>query len=945
MYAVVFGRVRNLSVRHHAANSAAAVRSSFIGSVDWLRKFIQLSGSSIMIWFKTRPVTLRIAFLFDAIVRPVYKCLHFIRRYLEDQNPTIMKYRLPFILFVVVSVWTLCGSKRANAWSLSISKTNVTCSGAGNGAATANVNGSVFVTATASYNWSNGANSKTITGLAPGTYSVTVTTIAGTKIASTTITQPSPLVVSFAATGSCAGVCNGSLNATVSGGTPPYTRAWSNGATGAYLGNLCPGTYWTTVTDANGCKKIAGAVVSTFGVSVNTTPVSCVAGTATAQVSGGPAYLVQWSNWSTGTALTGLATGSYTVTVYGPNGCQATASGTVGTAAPLTLSATATNTMCQSVCNGAIDQTITGGVPPYTYLWSNGATTEDLTGLCGGTYWISVVDFAGCTATQGTAVVPSPMTAAVVITANGCGAASANTTVTGGGTGPFTFQWNTGAQTPAISNLVPGTYTVTVTHTVTGCTSVATNSYSGPVPLVATVAVTNVACAGGMGGATVTATGGTAPYTYLWSNSGTDVSTNVSPGEHDVTVTDANGCTAAVSFVVTVPVPMTVTLSGTDMSCSGSPNGSAALVVTGGFAPYNVVWSNGATGFVVTGLAAGVYCAAVTDANGCTASACIEIDESNDPFRASDSYATSTCSGECEAFIQLVYIGGTAPYTYSWSHGSTSVAPLNLCPGTYVVTATDATGCQLVDSFMVEADICGALAVSAFANNSLCAGGCDGSANLVTESGLQPYSYLWNNGATTASLSGLCAGLYTATVTDAAGSSVTVSIVSTEPEPLEYSTAVVSNACGGCNGSLTSVVSGGTAPYTFQWNNGATTFSQTGLCPGTYFATVWDANGCSHIAGNTIGSGCRNGEEEQPEIQLIPNPTNGTAVLSFNAASDEECTVVLVDVLGRELQRMRGLTQIGPNALSVDLRGYANGLYFLHWQQGENGETLKLIKE
>jgi carbon monoxide dehydrogenase subunit G len=297
------------------------------------------------------------------------------------------------------------------------------------------------------YDWSNdGAETpdndpQDLNNLAAGTYTVTVTDANNcTATTSATITQPTAIALSVTPANSTCGSANGSINLTVSGGTPSYTYAWSNSSTIQDPTGLLAGTYTVTVTDANGCTKTTSATVNnTGGPSLSTTKVNVLCngastGSIDLAVSGGTGpFTYDWSNDGAETPdndpqdLNNLAAGTYTVTVTDANNCTATTSATITQPTAIALSVTPANSTCGSA-NGSINLTVSGGTPSYTYAWSNSSTIQDPTGLLAGTYTVTVTDANGCTKTTSATVNntggPSLSTTQVNVLCNGASTGS-----------------------------------------------------------------------------------------------------------------------------------------------------------------------------------------------------------------------------------------------------------------------------------------------------------------------------------------------------------------------------------------------------------------------------------------------------------------------------------------------------------------------------------------
>ncbi|WP_183822314.1 T9SS type A sorting domain-containing protein, partial [Algibacter amylolyticus] len=358
-----------------------------------------------------------------------------------------------------------------------------------------------------------------------------------------------------------------------------------------------------------------------------------------------------------------------------------------------------------------------------------------------------------------------------------------------------------------------------------------------------------ISCNGAADGeATAAATGGTAPYTYAWSNGATTATiTGVIAGTYNVTVTDANGCTSDTSVTIVEPTALTASIaSQTNMDCNGGANGAATVTETGGTAPYTYTWSNGATTATITGVTAATYNVTVTDANGCTSDTSVTIVE---PTALTASIASQTnmdCNGGANGAATVTEIGGTAPYTYVWSNSATTATITGVVAGTYNVTVTDANGCTSDTSVTITEPT--ALTASITSQTNIdCNGGANGAATVTEVGGTAPYTYVWSNSATTATITGVTAGTYNVTVTDAKGCTSDTSVTITEPTTLTASITSQTNIdCnGGANGAATVTETGGTAPYTYVWSNGATTATITGVVAGIYNLTVTDANGCT----------------------------------------------------------------------------------------------------
>ncbi|MBN9386397.1 MAG: SprB repeat-containing protein, partial [Chitinophagaceae bacterium] len=503
----------------------------------------------------------------------------------------------------------------------------------------------------------------------------------------------------------------------------------------------------------------------------------------------------------------GLAAGSYTVTVTDAKGCAATA--TITITQPTSLSATTaiTNVSCNGGSNGSVVITPAGGTGPYTI-------TPAQTGLAAGNYTFTVKDANGCSISMPVTITqPTPITATTAITNVSCnGGSNGSVVITpSGGTDPYTI-------TPAQTGLAAGNYTFTITDA-NGCSINVPVTINEPSPITATTAVTNVSCNGGSNGAVViTPSGGTGPYTI------TPAQTGLAAGNYTFTVKDANGCSINVPITINEPSPITATTAVTNVSCNGGSNGSVVITPSGGTGPYTITPAQ-------TGLAAGNYTFTVKDANGCSINVPVIITEPS-LITATTAITNVSCNGGNNGSVVITPSGGTGPYTITPTQ-------TGLTASNYTFTVTDANGCSINVPVTIAQPT--PITTTSTTTNVACNGGSTGSATVTASGGTPPYSYSWNTTPvqTTATASGLAAGSYTVTVTDANGCTKTATVAISQPTTITATTAITNVSCnGGSNGAVVITPSGGTGPYTI-------TPAQTGLTAGNYTFTITDANGCS----------------------------------------------------------------------------------------------------
>lgn len=673
---------------------------------------------------------------------------------------------------------------------------------------------------------------------------------------------------------SCNGANDGQATAVPMGGQMPYSFSWSNGATSATVSNLGPGGHSVQVTDGNGETATAMVTINEPAVlfaSASATAESAAGandGTAISVPSGGtPPYSFMWSNGSTNQMLTGLAPGDYTVVVTDDNGCTAMQTVTVNSGnvvCDLTVSVTAIDVLCNGDGNGEAMAMPSGGTAPFTFMWSNSAGTQNISGLDGGTYSVTVMDANDCMATaSGDVFEPQPLFANAFATGESVSGANdgSATADPSGGTPPYDFSWSNGGFGESIFGLAPGDYTVTITDD-NGCTTTQTVTVTGGdvvCDISVSVSTTDVNCNGDNDGtATADVSGGTAPFTFMWSNGATSQTiTGLSAGSYSVTVMDANDCPASAGAGVSEPSALVLNASATGESSAGTNDGSATASASGGTSPYSFAWSNGQSGTSISGLAPGNYTVTVTDDNGCTTTQSVTVTEGGVSCDISASVTTSdaSCNGASDGFAMVDVTGGTMPFTYNWSNNVTTPSNMNIGAGTYSVIVTDADGCTATATGSVGQP--SAVSANASASNESSAGANDGSATANPSGGTAPYTFAWSNGGNTSTITGLAPGSYTVTVTDANNCTASQTVmVNSGGVSCDVSVTVSTQntACGSDDGEATASVSGGTAPFSYTWSNGGNTATISGLGAGTYTVTVVDAMGCMATSSGVINS-------------------------------------------------------------------------------------------
>ncbi|MCX6296213.1 MAG: PKD domain-containing protein, partial [Bacteroidetes bacterium] len=789
--------------------------------------------------------------------------------------------------------------------SLATSTFAAACTAA-NGTATVVVTGG---TATYSYAWTPGVGSTSATynGVTAGNYSVIVTDFNGctqTALVNVGSNPGGTAVISSQTNVTCAGANDGT--ATVSTGvglTPPYTYSWSPGSqTTVTAVSLAPASYTCTVTDANGCVSMPAVLITQPAVlsqTFTTTNVSCFGGSngiITINPAGGtPGYTYFWAPGSfTTQTLTGITAGTYTCTFTDANGCAKTASIGITQPTGMTLTSTQVDATC-NFANGSATILVTGGSGPYTYLWSDPAaqTTSTATNLPSNTYAVTVTDANGCSQSLPVTIGNLAGPVATVFSSNnvscyGINDGSATVTVAGGVI-PFTFLWNNGQTLPTATNLTAGTYTVVATD-VNGCVASTSVTITEPTFLSLGVSGTDPSCFNACNGTlSSTPAGGTAPYTYSWSPGGitTPTVTGVCAGTYTLQITDAHGCIVYTPTTLANPIAFSISTTSTNLSCSGTCNGTSTANPITGTGPFTYLWSDisAQTTQTATGLCAGTYTVTATDAGGCTSTATSIIISPPSMSISVPTVGNNTCFNACDGFATAAVTGGSAPYSYNWMPGGIAGASVNnLCAGTYTVIVTDANGCSTNTTVVITQP--NALVASITSTNVTCFGACNGTATAVYTGGTGPYVFQWTPSfLTTPAIINQCAGVQNLTVTDANGCTANAVATITEPTVLAVSTTTTNSNCGVANGSACATITGGVPPFSYLWNDPAaqTTSCANSISAGNYNISITDGHGC-------MVTGVANVSDNSAPVVTIPTSTNVTC----NGAANGSAQAVVV---------------------------------------------------
>jgi len=737
---------------------------------------------------------------------------------------------------------------------------------------------------TITLNGTTQASGTTFTGLVAGYYTATSN---GTCLATTGFRISNTTSTLSATIGSVTSpLCHngtGSVVVNGTGGTGSLLYSLDGGSTqgtGSFAG-VAVGSHTIKVTDGNGCAYTVSFDINNlsalnlslasktnvlcFGSSTASAIVVADGGTPTYTYSvdaGGPNVPTV-----TGNIITGMKVGTYTVRVTDVNLCTTTIpvviTQPVSTLDITTVAAVKVNPSCNGTATGSVNITVSGGTSPYSFAWTNGTNAQNATGLIAGTYSVTVTDASGCQITGGPYVLTNP--AAVTLTASSivgttCGTATGTVILTSSDGSTITLNGTTQASASTFTGLVAGYYTATSNGACPVTTSFRISNTTST--LSATIgSVNSPLCHNGTGSVVVNGTGGTGSLLYSLDGGvtqGTGSFAGVAVGNHTIKVTDGNGCAYTVSFDINNPSALNLTLSSqVNVLCKGSSTGNATVIAAGGTPGYTYSVTAGpnvpsVTGNVITGMKAGAYTVHVVDANGCSQDLTVTITEPANILDVTNVAAVKvnpSCNGAATGSVNITVSGGTSPYSYAWTNGTNARNATGLIAGTYSVTVTDASGCQITGGPYVLADPTAvSLAASGIVNTN-----CNASVGAVTLTGSVTGTISLDGGAAQASphtFTTLAAGYHSALFTAIAGgctATTTFNIINTN-STLAATVSVADPLCYGDKVTATVTATGGAGSYTFLMNGIAsnTTGIFTLLAAGKYNVLVTDANGCNY---------------------------------------------------------------------------------------------------
>ena len=796
--------------------------------------------------------------------------------------------------------------------------TDVVCFGDADGTISLNTNSGA-----GGYSWSwtgpGGFSSpdENLTGLDIGTYDVTITDINGcTKDTSLTINEPDDILITLDLLQNvdCNGNGNGVIDVTLSGGTPTLTPFWSVVTPGAGLlpnsedqSTLSGGTYQLLVTDNNGCVDSIEYTVDepdtiiSNGVVTDITCYDQIDGIIDLSIIGGqtPYTSISWSSSNPsfvdpGTEdLSGLDSGSYSITVIDANGCIYDTTLIITKPSEIFADGSFTDVVCFGDADGTISLNTNSGAGGYSWSWTGpggfSSPDENLTGLDIGTYDVTITDINGCTKdTSLTINEPDDILITLDllqnVDCNGNGNGVIDVTLSGG-TPTLTPFWS--VVTPGAgllpnsedqSTLSGGTYQLLVTDN-NGCVDSIEYTVDEPDTIISNGVVTDITCYDQIDGIIdLSIIGGQTPYTSIsWSSSnpsfvdpGTEDLSGLDSGSYSITVIDANGCIYDTTLIITKPSEIFADGSFTDVVCFGDADGTISLNTNSGAGGYSWSWT-GPGGFSspdenLTGLDIGTYDVTITDINGCTKDTSLNINEPDD-ILFSGSHTDVVCFGEDNGTILFSASGGSPQLNWTWSStntgftspGGNATSITGLGPGTYTVQLLDANGCVKDTSFIIlEPD---EIIANGIVTDLTCNNNNSGEINISPTGGSGGFTFDWDNDGTgdnddNEDLSGLAVGTYCLGLIDSNQPLCRLDTCFDIIEPDEIFANLVSvteiSCADSLNGSIDIAPSGGTVTgvYTYDWDNDGTGDNDDSedistIGSGIYCVSIIDDNSCS----------------------------------------------------------------------------------------------------
>lgn len=685
-------------------------------------------------------------------------------------------------------------------------------------------------------------------------------------------------------------------------------------------------------------------------------------GSISLEISGGTApYIVTWPTQNqTGNIISNLKEGVYYAEITDVGGCvlktdffQVTSTSTINVIVTET-----TNTSCQGINDGSIKIEHSNDHPPYSYEWTNGKTTKNIDSLSAGEYGLTVTDSNLCTAVLSGIKInnkPSLISGVESIKHPTCygqknGFISA---IAVNGSGSYRYQWSTGDSTKLISNLGTGLYIVTV-YDENGCESTLSTQLTAPDSIkVVPVSIEDVRCFGEANGSIKTnATGGTPPYTYLWTGiRTTDDIFNLPAGKYTITVTDALGCRSTPLEVdVSQPEIFEINIDSLHASeCRLGKNGFISLTTTGGTETYSYAWSHTDISInTFSDLISGNYSVTAYDIFGCKSSIPnVFIPFNNVPILSELTILNDNkCADDRNGIIVSNVINGTSPYDFNWRHGiqyiknSLTDTVTQLPSGTYTLTITDLEGCVGTSETIILEEIAPITYQVADVIENICNTDANASIHILVDGGSGQYVVNWNSGTGTL-ISELPNGFYNATITDANNCIIiteTIKISSTSD--ISIDSRITHDVNNTSSGEICLDIFGAIEPSQIIWlGRPETTPCISGLSAGMYTVTIKDALGCEFTTSLELQNTSSVDDSQNKNIIIFPNPTYGN--ITINSAHDID-KLEIITTSGKTI--LSTIPESTPSSFNLDITDFPSAMYYIRITSTSGTSTHKLTK-
>lgn len=764
-----------------------------------------------------------------------------------------------------------------------------------------------------SINWSNGENSTYLDSLTQGVYNVEIVDSVGCNYnLSIDIQSPTQLLTNLQHSDynsygvSCYGSSDGYVLSTTSGGVEPYSYSWTNSIENTQdIFDVSSGNYSLLVTDLNGCQVNESEFLSqplplidqTIISNYNGYNISCIDssdGFIDVTISGGVApFNYTWSNNVTTPLNDSISSGVYFLEVIDDNNCAYFESYNITSPTQITSTILSTSDYngydisCYNFNDGSVELFVSGSVPPYSYSWTNGGNQNNLNNLFSGFHAVEIIDANGCTHSDNIILSQPDSIASSIVSVNnynGYDVSCFNLNngeidlSVSGGVAPYLYSWNNGAGVEDINNLDANDYSVNVVDQ-NGCSVDLQITLTAPPPLVLNYQTSNfngynISCHSlSDGWIDVDIEGSVPPYTYSWSNAANsqDLS-NVSQGQYSVVVQDLNQCEIDVDITLNQPPPLETQLSaitnynGYNISCFGFNDGGVLATISGSVPPYNIAWNTGELSNPLINLFAGTYVLSVVDENNCQISDSILL---NQPSQLVSNIASAfdyngydiSCYNYSDGGIDLSVFGGVSPYYILWSTDETLEDLFNLSAGNYGVFVSDNNDCQITNNITLNEPTPLTLDFDVSNYNGYnvsCYGLSDGFINSFVNGSVPPYTFDWNNGASSQNITQLESGTFSLTVVDQNNCIISDAVQMTEPNDFFITLNHSSDTCSRGVANATVSVTPEFNPYSYLWSNGEVSSSINNLYAGTNSVSVSDVYDCSKLI--------------EFEVENLPNP-------------------------------------------------------------------------